>query len=334
MQRLLVTGGAGFIGANFVRYLVTQHPEVRKIIVLDKLTYAGNRANLAGLPADRVQLVVGDVCDAPLVDRLVAQVDAVVHYAAESHNDRSLVDPDPFVRTNILGTYTLLQACRKYDVRFHQVSTDEVYGDLPLTGTAAFTPTSRYQPSSPYSATKASADLLVGAWVRSFGLRATISNCSNNYGPYQYVEKFIPRQITNILSGRRPKLYGTGRNVRDWIHVADHSRAVWLILTRGRIGQTYLIGAQGEHTNREVLEMILTAMGRPKDAYDQVRDRPGHDQRYAIDATKLREELGWRPQYTDFATGLRQTIAWYRDHPEWWQAAKARVEAAYARHGQ
>ncbi|WP_425270553.1 dTDP-glucose 4,6-dehydratase [Latilactobacillus sakei] len=333
MRHILVTGGAGFIGSNFVRYVVRQHPEVH-VTVLDKLTYAGNRANLAGLPAERVTLVVGDICDAPLVQQLVQNVDAVVHYAAESHNDNSLQDPSPFIQTNIMGSYTLIEACRQYNVRYHHVSTDEVYGDLPLVGDAKFTPETRYNPSSPYSASKASSDLLVRAWVRSFGLRATISNCSNNYGPYQHIEKFIPRQITNILSGRRPKLYGTGQNIRDWIHTDDHSSAVWTILTRGRMGETYLIGADGQHTNQAVLEMILTLMGQSKDAYDHVQDRPGHDLRYAIDATKLQEELGWQPQLTDFKVGLQQTIDWYRHHEAWWQADKVKVEAKYARNRQ
>ena len=333
IRHILVTGGAGFIGSNFVRYVVRQQPEVH-VTVLDKLTYAGNRANLAGLPAERVTLVVGDICDAPLVQQLVQKVDAVVHYAAESHNDNSLQDPTPFIQTNIMGSYTLIEACRQYNVRYHHVSTDEVYGDLPLVGDAKFTPETRYNPSSPYSASKASSDLLVRAWVRSFGLRATISNCSNNYGPYQHIEKFIPRQITNILSGRRPKLYGTGQNIRDWIHTDDHSSAVWTILTRGRMGETYLIGADGQRTNQAVLEMILTLMGQPKDAYDQVQDRPGRDLRYAIDATKLREELGWQPQLTDFKVGLQQTIDWYRHHEAWWQADKVKVEAKYARNRQ
>ncbi|WGI18777.1 dTDP-glucose 4,6-dehydratase [Latilactobacillus sakei] len=333
VRHILVTGGAGFIGSNFVRYVVRQHPEVH-VTVLDKLTYAGNRANLAGLPAERVTLVVGDICDAPLVQQLVQNVDAVVHYAAESHNDNSLQDPSPFIQTNIMGSYTLIEACRQYNVRYHHVSTDEVYGDLPLVGDAKFTPETRYNPSSPYSASKASSDLLVRAWVRSFGLRATISNCSNNYGPYQHIEKFIPRQITNILSGRRPKLYGTGQNIRDWIHTDDHSSAVWTILTRGRMGETYLIGADGQHTNQAVLEMILTLMGQSKDAYDHVQDRPGHDLRYAIDATKLQEELGWQPQLTDFKVGLQQTIDWYRHHEAWWQADKVKVEAKYARNRQ
>jgi dTDP-glucose 4,6-dehydratase len=240
-KNIIVTGGCGFIGSNFVHYVVNNHPEVEHITVLDKLTYAGNKANLAGLPTDRVELVVGDICDKELVDQLVSKADAVVHYAAESHNDNSLQNPDPFIQTNIVGTYTLIQACHKYDVRFHHISTDEVYGDLPLREDLPghgeglgekFTPDSPYRPSSPYSSSKASSDLLVRAWVRSFGLKATISNCSNNYGPYQHIEKFIPRQITNILSGIRPKLYGSGKNVRDWIHTNDHSRAVWTILTR------------------------------------------------------------------------------------------------------
>ncbi|RJF47251.1 dTDP-glucose 4,6-dehydratase [Pediococcus acidilactici] len=342
MKNIIVTGGAGFIGSNFVHYVVENHPEVH-VTVLDKLTYAGNRANLAGLPEDRVELVVGDIADAELVDKLVKDADAVVHYAAESHNDNSLIDPSPFIQTNIVGTYTLIEACRKYGVRFHHVSTDEVYGDLPLREDLPghgegegekFTPESRYKPSSPYSSSKASSDLLVRAWVRSFGLKATISNCSNNYGPYQHIEKFIPRQITNILSGIKPKLYGTGKNVRDWIHTNDHSRAVWTILTKGKIGETYLIGADGEKNNKEVLELILQEMGQPKDAYEQVKDRPGHDLRYAIDSTKLREELGWEPKYTNFEDGLRHTIDWYSQNKDWWIGEKKLVEEKYAKNNQ
>ncbi|UNF78121.1 dTDP-glucose 4,6-dehydratase [Lactiplantibacillus plantarum] len=342
MENLLVTGGAGFIGSNFVHYVYNHHPEV-KITILDKLTYAGNRANLEEILGDRVKLVVGDICDAPLVDELMQQTDVVVHYAAESHNDNSLKDPWPFIETNIIGTYTLIQSARKFNKRFHHVSTDEVYGDLPLREDLPghgegvgekFTPTSRYKPSSPYSSSKASSDLLVRAWVRSFGLQATISNCSNNYGPYQYIEKFIPRQITNILSGIRPKLYGSGKNVRDWIHTNDHSAAVWDILNKGKIGETYLIGADGEMNNKDVLEMILELMGQPKDAYDVVKDRPGHDLRYAIDSTKLRTELGWQPEFTDFRSGLKATIDWYTDHQDWWQADKNKVESNYAKNGQ
>ena len=333
-MRLVVTGGAGFIGSNFVHWVCANHPEVERIAVLDKLTYAGNPASIAGLPADRVELVMGDICDAELVDRLFADTDACVHFAAESHNDNSIADPAPFLETNVRGTFTLLEAARRHDVRLHHISTDEVYGDLALDDPARFTEETPYRPSSPYSSTKAASDLLVRAWVRTYGVRATISNCSNNYGPRQHVEKFIPRQITNILCGIRPKLYGDGRNVRDWIQVDDHSSAVWEILTRGRIGETYLIGADGERSNIDVLRAILEAMGEPADAFDWVRDRPGHDRRYAIDPTKLRTELGWRPRHTDFASGLKDTIRWYRDNEAWWAPAKDATEAKYAKAGQ
>lgn len=342
MKKIIVTGGAGFIGSNFVHYVVNNHPEVH-VTVLDKLTYAGNRKNLEGLPADRVELVVGDIADATLVDKLVKETDAVVHYAAESHNDNSLNDPFPFVQTNIIGTYTLIEACRKNEVRYHHVSTDEVYGDLPLREDLPghgegigekFTAETPYNPSSPYSSTKAGSDLLVKAWSRSFGLKATISNCSNNYGPYQHIEKFIPRQITNVLSGITPKLYGAGKNVRDWIHTNDHSSAVWAILTRGQLGETYLIGADGEEDNKTVIELILELMGQPTDAYEHVNDRAGHDLRYAIDSTKLREELGWQPEFTNFRDGLADTITWYSENEDWWKADKDAVEANYAKNGQ
>ncbi len=331
-MRLLVTGGAGFIGANFVHQTLRDHTE-HEVTVLDALTYAGNEASLAGV-RDAFRFVHGSVTDAALVDDLVRASDAVVHFAAESHNDNSLADPAPFLQTNVVGTYTLLEAVRRHDVRFHHVSTDEVYGDLELDDPRKFTPETPYNPSSPYSSTKAASDLLVRAWVRSYGVRATLSNCSNNYGPYQHVEKFIPRQITNVLDGRRPKLYGAGLNVRDWIHVEDHNAAVHEVLQRGRTGHTYLIGADGEVDNRTVLATILELMGQPADAFDSVTDRAGHDLRYAIDATKLREELGWRPRYTDFRDGLAATIAWYRDNEDWWRPLKDQVEAAYAARGQ
>lgn len=332
VSRLLVTGGAGFIGSNFVHYVLanTEH----SVTVLDKLTYAGNRASLDGLPAERFTFVEGDICDAALVDRLFAEADAVVHYAAESHNDNSLDDPRPFLDTNIIGTFTLLEAARKHDVRFHHISTDEVYGDLELDDPNRFTENTPYNPSSPYSSTKAGSDLLVRAWVRSFGVKATISNCSNNYGAYQHVEKFIPRQITNVLRGERPKLYGSGENVRDWIHANDHSSAVLTILDKGQIGETYLIGADGEKNNKEVVELILTTLGQPADAYDHVVDRPGHDLRYAIDSTRLRTELGWSPQFSDFEAGLADTIAWYRDNESWWAPQKDATEARYKAQGQ
>jgi dTDP-glucose 4,6-dehydratase len=332
MRRLLVTGGAGFIGSNFVHHVIDNTDD--QVTVLDKLTYAGNRASLEGLPEDRVAFVQGDIADAALVDELFAGADAVVHYAAESHNDNSLNDPRPFLDTNIIGTYTLLEAARRHGTRFHHISTDEVYGDLELDDPDRFTESTPYNPSSPYSSTKAGSDLLVRAWVRSFGVRATISNCSNNYGPYQHVEKFIPRQITNVIRGIRPKLYGAGENVRDWIHADDHSSGVLTILDKGAIGETYLIGADGEKNNKDVVELILRLMGQPEDAYDHVTDRAGHDLRYAIDSTKLRTELGWQPRYRDFEGGLAATIDWYREHESWWAAAKDGVEAFYASKGQ
>ncbi|MCD5419317.1 dTDP-glucose 4,6-dehydratase [Rhodococcus pyridinivorans] len=328
-MRLLVTGGAGFIGANFVHQTVAERPDTQ-VTVLDKLTYAGNRASLDPV-ADTITFVQGDIADAELVDRLVADTDLVVHFAAESHNDNSLANPAPFVQTNLVGTFTLLEAVRKYDVRYHHISTDEVYGDLPLNDPIKFTETTAYNPSSPYSSTKAGSDLLVRAWVRSFGVRATISNCSNNYGPYQHVEKFIPRQITNVLTGVRPKLYGTGTNVRDWIHVDDHNSAVWTIIEHGRLGETYLIGADGETDNRTVVETVLELCGKGRDEFDFVTDRPGHDLRYAIDATRLRTELGWAPRYRDFREGLAATIDWYRAHEQWWTPQKRATEAAYRR---
>jgi dTDP-glucose 4,6-dehydratase len=326
-QRFLVTGGAGFIGSNFVHHLVARTDAI--VTVLDKFTYAGNAASLDGLPADRVTTVRGDICDAALVDALVRDADVVVHYAAESHNDNSLRDPAPFVATNLGGTFALLEAVRRHDRRYHHISTDEVYGDLALDDPARFTERTPYRPSSPYSSTKAGSDLLVRAWVRSFGVRATISNCSNNYGPRQHVEKFIPRQITNVLCGERPRLYGDGRNVRDWIHADDHSSAVLRIIEAGRIGETYLIGADGERDNRSVLELILTTMGESVDAYDRVPDRAGHDLRYAIDGSKLTRELGWRPEHGDFARGLEATIDWYRENERWWRPQKAATEAQY-----
>ena len=327
-MRVLVTGGAGFIGANFVLRSVATRPDVR-IRVLDKLTYAANPATLESV-SDQVELVTGDVADTALVDSLVAEADLVVHFAAESHNDNSLADPAAFVQTNLVGTYSLLEAVRRHGVRYHHISTDEVYGDLELDDPDRFAEQTAYNPSSPYSSTKAGSDLLVRAWVRSFGVAATISNCSNNYGPFQHVEKFIPRQITNVLSGVRPRLYGDGRNVRDWIHVDDHNDAVWTIIDKGRIGETYLIGADGEVDNRTVVETILELLGQPSDAFDFVTDRPGHDRRYAIDSTRLRTELGWEPRYVDFRSGLAATIDWYRANPSWWQPAKTSVEQKYA----
>ncbi|MGJ6980390.1 dTDP-glucose 4,6-dehydratase [Aestuariimicrobium soli] len=331
MTAILCTGGAGFIGSNFVhRRLATTTDTVT---VLDALTYAAQPSSLEGLDPERFRLVEGDITDEALVDDLIAAHDIVVHFAAESHNDNSLNDPSPFIRTNLVGTFTLLEAVRRHGTRLHHISTDEVYGDLELDDPARFTAQTPYNPSSPYSASKAGSDHLVRAWVRSFGVHATISNCSNNYGPRQHVEKFIPRQITNVLDGVRPRLYGTGQNVRDWIHVDDHNSAVDRILEAGTPGETYLIGADGELNNTTVVELILELMGQPRDAYDHVIDRAGHDLRYAIDANRLRDELGWSPAYTNFRDGLAATIAWYRDHEHWWRPLKAATEAKYATTG-
>ncbi|MEH0110268.1 dTDP-glucose 4,6-dehydratase [Tersicoccus sp. MR15.9] len=332
MRQLLVTGGAGFIGSNFVRHVLAHTDDA--ITVLDSFTYAASEDALGALDPGRVRVVRGDVTDAGTVDELVARHDAVVHFAAETHNDNSLASPAPFVQTNVIGTFTLLEAVRRHGTRFHHISTDEVFGDLELDDPARFTESTPYNPSSPYSSTKASSDLLVRAWVRSFGIPATISNCSNNYGPWQHVEKFIPRQITNLLSGSRARLYGDGRHVRDWIHADDHSSGVLAVLDRGALGETYLIGADNERSNRDVLALILRSMGRDEDDLDLVADRAGHDRRYAIDATRLREELGWRPRFGDFEAGLADTIDWYRDHEEFWRPAKDATEAAYAAKGQ
>jgi dTDP-glucose 4,6-dehydratase len=335
-MKLLVTGGAGFIGSNFVHYTIQNKPEY-EVTVLDSLTYAGNIENLDPVKDD-ITFVEGDICDFSLVDDLVSKNDIVVHFAAESHNDNSLDSPWEFVQTNIVGTFTLLEAVRKHGTRYHHISTDEVFGDLELDDPNRFTEETPYNPSSPYSSTKAGSDLLVRSWVRSFGVQATISNCSNNYGPYQHIEKFIPRQITNVLSDIKPKLYGTGAQVRDWIHVDDHNEAVHLILEKGKIGETYIIGADNDHVNnKQVIEMILEQMGKPRDWYDHVNDRPGHDMRYAMDSTKLRKELGWKPRFTDnqgMERGLKATIEWYVQNREWWEAAKDDVEAAYAKRGQ
>jgi dTDP-glucose 4,6-dehydratase len=331
-MRILVTGGAGFIGANFVHYIYRERPDWH-ITVLDVLTYAGNLKNLEGLDKSRVKFVKGDICDAEIVDGLVKDCDAVVHYAAETHVDNSVHSPWPFVQSNVVGTFQILEAVRKHGKRLHHISTDEVYGDLELDSPKKFTESTPYNPSSPYSATKAGSDHLVYGWIRTFGVKATLSNCSNNYGPYQHVEKLIPRQITEILEGRRPKLYGKGKNVRDWIHAEDHSSGVLTILEKGKIGETYLIGADGERDNKNVIQLILEHMGKDPSDFDHVSDRPGHDLRYAIDSTKLRTELGWQPKYTDFEKGLQDTIDWYKSNVEWWKPQKAETESKYKEMG-
>ncbi len=322
-MRMLVTGGAGFMGGHFVRHTRLSHTDV-ELVVLDKLVNSDG----TDLPED-VRLVRGDVRDAEVVDRLVREVDVVVHFAAESHVDTSLSTPDPFVQTNVVGTATVLEAVRRHDVRLHHVSTDEVFGPLEFGSAQRFTEASCYRPSSPYAASKAGGDLLVKAWTRSFGVSATVTNCSNAYGSHQHVEKFVPRQITNLLDGVRPRLYGTGDNVRDWIHVDDHSAAVWAVLRRGTPGASYVVGADGEHINRQVLQCLLAIAGQPLDAYDLVADRPGHDARYAVDSTKLRS-LGWTPRRTGLREGLEETYAWYRTNEDWWRPHKAVTARRYA----
>ena len=317
-KNIIVTGGCGFIGSNFVHYVVENHPDVH-VTVLDKLTYAGNPENIAGLPEDRVELVVGDICDADLLDRIVPGHDAIVHYAAESHNDNSIADPEPFLRTNVEGTFRLLEAVRKYGIRYHHVSTDEVYGDLPLDRPDLFfTEETPIHTSSPYSSSKAAADLLVQAYHRTYGLPVTISRCSNNYGPYHFPEKLIPLIIKNILEGKKLPVYGDGSNVRDWLYVEDHCKAIDLVVREGQDGEVYNVGGHNEMKNIDIVKIICKELGKPESLITHVADRKGHDMRYAIDPTKLETELGWKPKY-NFDTGIAQTIQWYLDNEDWWK---------------
>ena len=319
---IIVTGGAGFIGSNFIFYMMDKHPDYR-IVCLDKLTYAGNLSTLKSvLDKPNFRFVKDDICDRAAVDRLFREEhpDIVVNFAAETHVDRSIDDPGVFLNTNIMGTAVLMDACRKYGIeRFHQVSTDEVYGDLPLDRPDLFfTETTPLHPSSPYSAAKASADFIVMAYHRTFGLPVSISRCSNNYGPYQFPEKLIPLMIANALADKPLPVYGEGINVRDWLYVEDHCRAIDLILENGRVGEVYNIGGHNEKANIEVVKIILKQLGKPESLITYVTDRKGHDQRYAIDPTKIHNELGWLPE-TKFEDGIRKTIQWYLDNEAWWK---------------
>lgn len=322
-MKLLITGGAGFIGSNFILYLLKKYPDY-KIINLDKLTYAGNLENLKKVENNpNYEFVKGDICDSNLVNSLVSDCEIVVHFAAESHVDRSIMDSGEFVRTNILGTQTLLEAARlNGNKRFHHISTDEVFGSLELNSSDKFNESIVYDPHSPYSASKAGSDHLVRAYYHTYGLPITISNCSNNYGPYQFPEKVIPLFITNLMEGKKAPLYGDGLNVRDWIFVDDHSRAVDLIIHEGKIGETYLMGGNAEMSNKDLTYKILELMGFGGEMVEYVKDRPGHDRRYAIDFSKIKSELGWQPDY-DFDRGIKETIEWYKNNQEWWKRVKS-----------
>lgn len=321
MKNILVTGGAGFIGSNFIYYELEKHPD-RRIVCLDALTYAGNLETLErALKSKNFRFVKGDITDRKAVEALFLEesFDAVVNFAAESHVDRSIDEPEVFLKTNILGTQVLLDACRKRDIRFHQVSTDEVYGDLPLDRPDLFfTEETPIHTSSPYSASKAAADLLVTAYFRTYGAKVTISRCSNNYGPYHFPEKLIPLIIANALEGKELPVYGEGKNVRDWLYVEDHCKAIDLILENGRLGEVYNIGGHNEKTNLEVVKTVLKILGKSEDLIRFVKDRPGHDMRYAIDPTKIRNELGWYPE-TTFEDGIEKTVKWYLENRQWWE---------------
>lgn len=321
-MKILVTGGAGFIGGNFIHYMVEKYPE-DMIVNLDLLTYAGNLETCKKVEGkENYKFVRGDIAERKFIFELFEkeQFDIVVNFAAESHVDRSITDPEAFVRTNVMGTTTLLDASVKYGVkRYHQVSTDEVYGDLPLgRKDLLFTELTPLHTSSPYSSSKASADLFVQAYYRTYGLPVTISRCSNNYGPYHFPEKLIPLMISRALADEKLPVYGNGENVRDWLHVEDHCRAIDLIVRNGRVGEVYNVGGHNERTNLEVVKTILKALDKPESLIEYVTDRPGHDMRYAIDPTKLETELGWKPKY-NFETGIQQTIEWYLNNQEWWK---------------
>lgn len=321
-MKLLVTGGSGFIGSNFILYWMEKYPE-DEIINLDLLTYAGNPDNLKDVEENKnYQFVRGDICDEKLVETLCEEKpDIIVHFAAESHVDRSIEDPSAFIRTNVLGTEVLLRMAKKHDIRFHHVSTDEVFGSLSLETEEKFKETTPYDPRSPYSASKASSDHLVRAYFHTFNLPVTITNCSNNYGPLQFPEKLIPLFATNLMEEKTVPLYGEGQNVRDWLYVEDHARAIDLVIKKGRVGETYCVGGESEKTNLQIAKIILDEFGKDENSITKVADRKGHDLRYAIDITKIKEELGWKPQVT-FEEGIKKTLDWYRNNQSWWKKLK------------
>ncbi|GIW62442.1 MAG: dTDP-glucose 4,6-dehydratase [Patescibacteria group bacterium] len=323
-MRILVTGGAGFIGSNFIHYWLKKYPD-DEVLNLDKLTYAGNLDNLKDIEnLPNYTFVKGDICDQKLVEELMKSVDVVVHFAAETHVDRSIHSSADFITTNIIGTITLLNAALKYKIkRFHHISTDEVFGSLSLETEEKFNEKTCYKPNNPYSASKASSDHFVRAFARTYGLPITITNCSNNYGPYQYPEKFIPLMITNLIEDKPIPIYGDGRYARDWLYVTDHCRGIDLVLKDGKEGETYLIGGMYQTiTNLQLAELVIKLMGKSKDLITFVKDRPGHDVRYAVDWSKINKELGWKPK-VDLQTGLKKTIKWYLDNRQWWQRIKS-----------
>ncbi|MEI7749398.1 MAG: dTDP-glucose 4,6-dehydratase [Candidatus Moraniibacteriota bacterium] len=327
-MKLLVTGGAGFIGSNFVHHVLREHPN-DSVVVLDLLTYAGNLENLKEAERNpRLRFVKGDIADPKAVEPLMAECDTAVHFVAESHVDRSIMEPAAFVRTNVIGTQVLLDAARNHrGKRFHHVSTDEVFGALGPND-APFSEVTPYDPRSPYSASKAGSDHLVRAYFHTYGLPVTISNCSNNYGPYHFPEKLIPLAITNLLEGKNVPVYGDGKQVRDWLHVEDHCRAIDLVLRTGRIGETYCVGGNGERENLAIVRTLLDILGFGEEKIEYVKDRPGHDRRYAIDFSKIRNELGWEPSVT-LDEGLRQTVEWFKTHEEWWKDVKSGAYREY-----
>ncbi|KKR92090.1 MAG: dTDP-glucose 4,6-dehydratase, dTDP-glucose 4,6-dehydratase [Parcubacteria group bacterium GW2011_GWC1_43_11] len=329
-MKVLVTGGAGFIGSNFIQYWFTNHPK-DEIVNLDKLTYAGHLSSLKNLPkSSEYRFIKGDICDGKTVDSAMKGIDIVVHFAAETHVDRSLLDPAAFIKTNFLGTQVLLEAALRHEVkRFHHISTDEVYGELPLNSWRKFNEESPIAPRSPYSASKAGAELLVKAYVQSFDLPATITNCSNNYGPFQDPEKFIPRMITNIIDGGKIPIYGDGKYTRDWLYVDDHSRAIESVILKGKSGETYCVGGMTDDiSNLEVARLVLKIMDKDQSNIEFVKDRLGHDRKYAVDWSKIKKELGWSPS-VNFEKGLIKTIRWYQENQWWWRPLKKRAESIY-----
>ncbi len=331
MAKLLITGGAGFIGSNFVRYWLTNHPE-DTITNLDALTYAGNLASLRDVEQNsNYEFVQGNILDEALMDELVGKSDRIVHFAAESHVDRSILGPAAFVETNIKGTFVLLESARKYKKPFHHISTDEVFGSLELGSSEKFSEDTKYEPNSPYSASKASSDHLVRAYHETYGLPITITNCSNNFGPYQHPEKFIPRMITDVIDGGNVKIYGDGLYVRDWLYVEDHCRAIDAVLQGGKTGETYLVGGMtSEISNKDIALTVLKIMGLAEDRITYVQDRPGHDRRYAVDWTKINKELGWEPKHT-VEEWLQETVSWYRNNESWWRPLKEKAESIYTK---